>query len=234
MNILSMLARLEGTLGCSALTKQLILRPQSHLSPFSAHRDINLVVGYNDSPRSQSALDLTLWIAYQTRLATSKQVTVQVVYVVNLLDECHSMPEFNAQATLGSTSPPVGNYPSRSRRTEENPVALLQSIDRRKSFGGSTGVLDRQDCLPSTLQTCQIEKFEQADYVLWQARHLAEEWRGSLKTHLRFGQVAQELRSVIDAEEASLLVLGCESAEHPLVQQLGHCLPCPVLGIPVA
>ena len=85
-----------------------------------------------------------------------------------------------------------------------------------------------------TTVSCQLNQFDQADLILWQARHMADEWRGSLKTHLRFGSVATELRCVAQTESAALLLLGCESAAHPLVEQLGTDLPCAILGIPPA
>ncbi len=81
----------------------------------------------------------------------------------------------------------------------------------------------------------RVTQFEQADRILWQARCLAEEWRGALKTHLRFGQVAGQLLEVAYAEEASLLILGCESSHNSLVRQLSQRsqdLPFSVLGTP--
>lgn len=217
MNILSMLARLEHALGRPALAKQMVLLPQARSvkSPSSA-QEINLVVGYNGSPRSQTALDLTLWIAHQTRLATGKQVTVQVVYVSNLEVACGQVRPFVRQ-NAGKSGKAKGDR-TLELRAQANTRAAKRAIA----------------ALEPTAQSCQLAQFEQADHILWQARHLADEWRGSLKTHLRFGVVAEELRQVVEAESASLLLLGCESADNPVVQALSQPFPCPVLGIPIA
>lgn len=224
MNILSMLARLESALGRDDLTKQMVLIPQERTLKAKASRDLNFVVGYNGSPRSQTALDLTLWIAYQTRLASHRQVTVQVVYVVDLEGECkQSQPRqistIAAQNEIISSPWEVRGY--------------RQTTNRHRS-GGAIAELPNPNEVATNRQSCQFDQFEQADRILWQARHLAEEWRGSLETHLRFGQVAKELRNVVEAESAALLLLGCESVENDVVQQLGPAFPCPVLGIPPA
>jgi hypothetical protein len=121
---------------------------------------INLVVGYSGSPNSLTALDLTLCMAHQTRLATQRQVMVHVVYAI------------------------------------------------------------------------QGKQFEQADRILHQARYLAQEWRGCLTTHLEFGETAAGLKQVVLSEKADLLLVGCRSQKHPLVQQLSKMLPCPLLGLP--
>ena len=221
MNILSMLVRLQGALGRRDLVNQMLLLPQAHSLQTSSDQEINLVVGYSSSPRSQTALDLTLWIAHQTRLATGKQVTVQVVYVVD---------------NRSSQKRPIfaGTINSRQQQAQ-----TLQDLDRlclasndftRPRTALAELPFDEQGS--STLEMGMADVFERADRILWQARCLADEWRGSLKTHLRFGSVDEELRSVVQAESASLLILGCESAQHPLVQQLGKGFPCPVLGIP--
>ncbi|UBF27026.1 universal stress protein [Kovacikia minuta CCNUW1] len=225
MNILSVLARLEDALGCVGLAKQMILLPQKTSVNFSPRKEINLVVGYNGSPQSQTALDLTLWIAHQTRLATRTQVTVQVVYVVNLETECGRSPYEHQIAPA--------NFSSRKSvaRRQVEAYGNAAQHPRTNSAIAELPVLNEQ---PEQPQSCQVEQFDQADRILWQARHLADEWRGSLKTHLRFGQVAKEIRDVVIAESASLLLLGCNSSDNPVVQQLGTEFPCPILGIPPA
>ncbi len=211
-----MLVRLQGALGCNDLINQMVLVPQPVSQRGRSSQEINLVVGYNSSPRSQTALDLTLWIAHQTRLATAKQVTVQVVYAVD-----------NVKPALVCPQPGL----TRSQRKKANRAATLTGTSARqvKTSGVPTGVLE-----PVASPNLVEDPFEQADRILWQARCLADEWRGSLKTHLRFGSVAQELRRVVEAEDAALLLLGCESADHPIVQQLGPNFPCSVLGVPTA
>jgi hypothetical protein len=201
VNVLSMLARLQATLDRTDLVRQMLLIP-SRTSEMSNLGAVNLVVGYSGSEKSQAALDLTLWIAHQTKIATTQPVTVQVVYVA-----------------------------------EESKVATWSRSTHHRSTG-RTSVL----AMPETRSISQealdrATQFEQADRILWQARCLAEEWRGALKTHLRFGQVAGQLLEVAYAEEASLLILGCESSHNPLVRQLsqrGQDLPFSVLGTPAS
>jgi hypothetical protein len=203
MNVHSMLVRLQGTLGRADLVQKMVLIPAAG-SSHAEDSEINLVVGYSNSPGSQTALDLTLWIAHQTRLATGKQVTVQVVYVI---DDgiMNRIPVFDSGRRRKEKA--EGEW-----RTSRTAIAELETATKAQ-YGTA-------------------ELFEQADRILWNARCMAEEWRGSLKTHLRFGVVAKELKEVVAAEKASLLILGCDSPTHPLVRQLGQSFPCPVLGIP--
>lgn len=218
MNILSMLARLQGTLTQTDV-EQMILLSSDRRSSLEG-RDINLVVGYSNSPKSQAALDLTLWIAHQTRLATSQLVTVQVVYVV----EDAPTPNL-AGATDWRTISRADIKRSQILRTSE--AAIRETRSREQSSrqrSSNVAVLEAP--------IDRVHQFEQADHILWQARCLADEWRGSLKTHLRFGQVAQELRHVVSEEEAALLIVGCQSTKAPLIRQLGSNFPCPVLGVP--
>jgi hypothetical protein len=93
-----MLARLQATLDRSDLVSQMLLIPSRtfDLSPLTA---VNLVVGYSGSINSQAALDLTLWIAHQTKIATSQQVTVQMVYVSEDL-----VPESPVRSSRSSTA----------------------------------------------------------------------------------------------------------------------------------
>ncbi|MBL1173650.1 universal stress protein [Pantanalinema sp. GBBB05] len=225
-----MLARLEGALGCSDLTRQMLLVPPSGGSaPSNTAQEVTLMVAYNGSPRSQIALDLTLWIAHQTRLATSKAVTVQVVYVMDLQSSCS--PGLSSNRSVASKSKPF----SRKKHRESAPlVACGQAAVQPRP--NSIAPELTESCQPSVsdVSSCWADSFEQADRILWRARYLADEWRGSLKTHLRFGDLIPELKNVVQAESATMLIVGCESAEHPLVRQLGRFFPCPVVGIPPA
>jgi hypothetical protein len=194
-----MLARLQATLDRTDLARQMLLIPGRSLE-MSSLGAVNLVVGYSGSEASQAALDLTLWIAHQTKIATTQSVTVQVVYVA----------EEAKVATWSRSTQPLSTGRTSVLAMPENRLISQEAIDR-------------------------ATQFEQADRILWQARCLAEEWRGALKTHLRFGQVGGQLLEVAYAEEASLLILGCESSHNPLVRQLsqrGQDLPFSVLGIP--
>lgn len=218
-----MLARLQMTLDRTDLTERLILsEPRTHSlqsaalqiptlqsTGLSVEQGYTLVVGYSGSLRSQAALDLTLCLAHQTRLATGKPVTVQVVYVV---EEEAEAPLYAPAALVPAISEPVG------RRNRTRTSVLAMPVSRK------TVTQEAHD---------RASQFEQADRILWQARCLADEWRGSLKTHLRFGSVAEQLAQVVEAENASLLILGCESCRLPLIHQIvRQNLSCTVLGIP--
>jgi hypothetical protein len=233
MSIKPMLVRLEGAMDRNDLIEQMVLLPEpaSAASKWSSStKSVNLIVGYDASPTSQTALDLTMWIAHQTRLATQKQVTVQVVYVVEEKPSSQTLDVSNsANASFSSTQRLPGEVlkASRSKKSSTSNLAsskpqMLAVAKKKKSV--------KKDHTKTTF--AQSEAFEQADRILWQARCLAEEWRGSFKAHLRFGDVATELRAVVEAEAAILLFLGCNSVSHPVVQKFGSNFPCSVLGIP--
>lgn len=230
-----MLARLEHALDCHGLARQMVLQPKAASLTPPATEDVHLVVGYNGSAYSQTALDLTLWIAHQTRLATRKAVTVQVVYVVELERTHSSVPDDLSE--LGFC--PVDVYPDVSRiqvaAGDRSPFAESLVHSEVVHQSGLTVTCDRavrSNLLREQTADRQIQQFEQADRILWQARNLADEWRGSLETHLRFGDVAEELRTVAQQVSTTALFLGCSSVQHPIVQALGQDLQFPVLGIP--
>lgn len=233
VNIKQILLRLEGAMGRNDLMEQMVLLPESATS--ASHEDrfsqgINFVVGYNASPRSQTALDLTMWIAHQMRQDTHKQVTVQVVYVV---DEKQSSPCpdcFNLADVCSSSIPQL---PSRLFNSDQpkNCITSVLTKPTPQELKTASKVSSKKS-RRSKATFAQSDWFEQADRILWQARCMAEEWRGSFKAHLRFGDVKSELQAVVEAEAATLLVLGCHSLEHPLVEKIGSKFPCAVLGIP--
>jgi hypothetical protein len=230
-----MLARFESALGYHNLAEEMVLVSEPKI-PISSSRDklaksVNFVVGYNSSPKSQIALDITLWIAHQTRLVTTKEVTVQVVYVLDENQEsyCEDMCNF-AEGNLS-----VGEQRLSDSKTSSAlncaapaialPAAYIQSVSSRAAW---------LDAPYFRAIFCQNNQYEIADRLLWQARCLALEWRGLFKAHLRIGQVATELKNVVELESANVLFLGCNSVDHPLVKELGNNFPCGVLGIPSA
>ncbi|HEY9835003.1 MAG TPA: universal stress protein [Stenomitos sp.] len=233
MNIKSMIARLESTVNRNDLMEQLVLLPEPASTAskwINSTQSVNLVVGYNASPRSQTALDLTMWIAHQTRLATQNQVTVQVVYVVDEIQRRKCSDLFNFADLSGSSIHPLPSELSKTSTSTKSATSVLNKPKHQELGLEYQQELGKKCCLKAT--TNQSDCFEQADHILWQARCLAEEWRGSFKAHLRFGDVATELREVVDSEAATLLFLGCNSVHHPIVQQLDFNFPCSVLGIP--
>lgn len=205
--------RLERALSIHGLSEKMLLclgtRSNSDLGARS-RKLVNLVVGYSGSVKSQIALDIALWAAYQTRLATQSQVKVQVVYVI---DE-------HSSDTGDANDPSTGLDP--------DPALGIPQL----SDGLASATLPK---IPETSRLDALfyqQTLERADLILSEARSLSEEWRGSLETHLRFGSPGAELKSIVETQAADLLVLGCESKDHPMVEALGLNLPCAVIGIP--
>lgn len=225
-----MLVRLQNALGQPNLIEQMVLSAgNSALDTAETRSDstVNLLIGYNGSPNSQIALDLTLWIAHQTRLASQKQVMVHVVYVVDRRQSPRSEPRFGMAS--------AGRSPQRSRYEKARTHAPTATLTRPEAELSLSSLREHtQGCLTGCLTTptpAAHNLIEQADCILWQARCLAEEWRGSLEAHLRFGTLAEQLRQVADEKAVDLLVMGCSSPDHALVRQLKK-FPCPILGIP--
>ncbi len=219
MNIKPMLMRLQSAIGSQDLIEQMVLLPEPVSQPYDGAKStkaVNLVVGYNSSPNSQTALDITLCIAHQTRLATQKQVTVHVVYVVDDNQNINCPDFFN---------PTDANSPSIAWNQLKSPAAALRC---------ATPVLPQLRSKALAAQPCitPVDLFDQADKILWQARCLAEEWGGAFIAHLRFGCIATQLRKVVESEAADVLLLGCNSSNHPIVQKLDCNFPCTVLGMP--
>lgn len=217
-----MLVRLQNAMGREDLIEQVLLStPRTRFSEQAqSNKSVNIIVGYNSSPKSHTALDLALLIAHQTNLATLEQVTVQVVYVLE--DKINSDYEDMLLTEEGLSS----------RLTFQIPLYFPTSSPSRRF---ATRRILSQMKLHSTAHSrrTSVEEFAQAELILRQAICLAEEWKSSFKAHLRFGCVTTELKTVIESENASLLILGCDSPQHPIVQQLGSNFPCAVMGIPV-
>lgn len=211
-----MLLRLQNALGQDNLGEQMLLYPGAKSS--QSELTGNFVIGYNGSPNSQTALDFILWMAHQTRLATQKPVTVHVVYVI----DCHN--------SLASSSPNV-----ELNRLDYSTTTCGVSSAEQFGFQCGTEALSRPTSsvqLAERQSTALTQTFEQVDRILWQARCLSDEWRGSLEAHLRFGAVSTELRQVAVDQSADLIFVGCTDVQHSLVQQLIPCVACPILGIP--
>lgn len=214
VKIKPILARLQSAIGRDDLIEQMVLLPGTQKScskKGSKAKSANLIVAYNGSPQSHTALDIAFWIAHQTTLATNYQVTVQAVYVVEEKLNHQSLdifkvPENQAQLEyqLGNISKSVALGLNRSKGT-----AILPQLERESRTS-----------------------LQEADRIIWQAKTLAEEWQGSFSSHLRFGNVAKELKKVVQLETADILFLGCKSTDHPMIETLGKNFPCAVLGIP--
>jgi len=230
----SMLVRLQNALGWKDLENQIVLsdgvfpREAVDCSQWDSPAErtsgetMNVLIGYNGSANSQIALDMALWIAYQTRLASQVRVLVHVVYIV---DRRNQTPWQNP-VDVG------GRMPLRTRLRQSAGLPIFSTGRRATDMPSSQ---NQQVCFTA----CQVQSaptsknvLDQADCILWQARCLAEEWRGSLEAHLRFGSYPDELLNVAREISANLIVVGCSSPEHPLVRQLSPQAPCPIWGIP--
>lgn len=230
MKIKSTLVRLQNALGWNNLADQIVLSEGLELERKMGDRPgaetMNVLIGYNGSANSQVALDLALWIAHQTRMASQTKVLVHVVYIVD------------------RRKPPSYTYPT---VVESERTALRTAL--RQASGLPIFSLNRRVTDPTIpnkpveacLTVCQVQPkpspatqnlLDQADCILWQARCLAEEWRGSLEAHLRFGPYPDELLTIAREVKADLIVVGCSSPEHDLVRQLAPQAPCPIWGIP--
>ena len=232
VNIKSMLVRLQTAMGRSDLIDQMVLIPAKKASPNERARynkSVNLVVGYNRSPSSQTALDVILWIAHQTRLATKSKVTVHIVYVVDDDQSNNCSDIFNFQKQASNTPARQHSLALQTASITETATPVLTRP--RQAIDSHTRVTSVDPCCLRAM-FYDRNHFHQADQILWQARCLADEWGGAFTAHLRFGNVGKELREVVEAEAAALMLLGCSSAKHPLIQKLGADFPCPVLGIP--
>lgn len=226
MNIKPMLVRFQSAVGRDDLVEQMILLPgrKSSVSPTTKSDSLNFVVAYNGSPRSHTALDITLLIAHQTRLATNKQVTVKIAYVID--DQGNSkLKDFPRNYTISGDFwefPTASTLKSITTEVAKPKFEALATSDRQVST----------KTRPTQTTSSGSSVFERADQILWQARYLVEEWGDAFIAHLRIGSVAEELTKVVTSEAADLLFLGCQSAKHSLVHKLGAKFPCPVLGIP--
>lgn len=223
MNLKSILQRLDDAFACPELTQSMILIPHESSEDWSTASEFNFVVAYNSSPRSKTALELALWLADETHQMMQKPVKVQIVYVADLASQC------KMQTT--AASPMLHQKVGRSLKRKQPDVVLAKS--GRKDTRRTAAIKANVQTMP-VAQACRIEQFSQADQILWQARNAAGEWQGEFTTHLRFGgPISEELSTVVDTTHAQLLLVGCTTADHPLVRQLGRQQPCPILGIPV-
>ncbi|MDZ7962518.1 MAG: universal stress protein [Aulosira sp. DedQUE10] len=209
-----MLVRLQSTIGRDDLIEQMVLlpEPKKHSSiKGSTTKPVNLIVAYDASPKSHTALDIAFWIAHQTRLATNTPVTVQAVYVVADKHKNQYTDIFSFSRQITPLECPTNNVSKSVTPVLTQPTLTV---------------------IAPHLQEKSLAVIQQADQILWQARSLAEEWQGSFKSHLRFGSIAAELKKVVELETADILFIGCRSVHHPIIQALGSDFPCAVLGIP--
>ncbi|MEA5619074.1 universal stress protein [Cronbergia sp. UHCC 0137] len=201
-----MLARLQSAIGRDDLVEKMVLLPEPKrlFSQKYQEQSVKIVVGYDDTPESHTALDIAFWIAYQTRLATNTQVKVHVVYVVE--------------------EKPINQYSDKFTFVHQQPQLECPVSDLSKSV---TLVLTQPK-----LTTISPNYLTQTNRIFSQANILAEEWESSCKSHLQFGSICTELQKVVELESADILFLGCQSSNHPMIKKLGSNFPCAVLGIP--
>ncbi|HLP92191.1 MAG TPA: universal stress protein [Nostocaceae cyanobacterium] len=208
-----MLARFQSMVGRDDLIEQMVLLPEQKklfAKRATEKNSIKLIVGYNASPKSHTALDIAFCLAHQTHLATNIKVTIQAVYVT----ETKPRP---ASETF--------------RFTKNSPV-LECSVNEPSRKGTLVLTPPKLEEVSLHLPEKSVNDFKEADQVLWEAKSLAQEWQETFKSHLRFGSLSEELNKVVQLESADALLLGCHSADHPLIDKLGSSFPCTVLGIP--
>jgi hypothetical protein len=230
VNIKSMLVRLECAMNRTDLFEQMMLLPEPVSENDNSDTPINLVVAYNASYHSQTALDLTLWIAHQSRLATQKQVTVQVVYVMAEKPNLPSSTGFKSANISDSSIHQFSRQSLKASGSSKSATSVLTKPKSQQLVESSCKTSEKMH--PTQAIANQSESWKQADYILSQARCLAEEWRGDFKTHLRFGDVTRELKRFVESTSATALFLGCNGPNHGIVQKLGYSFPCSILGIP--
>ncbi|BAZ09440.1 hypothetical protein NIES4071_12480 [Calothrix sp. NIES-4071] len=213
VKIKPMLTRLQNTIGRDDLIEQMVLVKEPNIAV--ENKFINtakFIVGYNSSCHSHTALDIALCMAHQARLASNMQITVQAVFVVEDNQNLYIQGQRDTHNFSSSTNQHVYEY------------LACDLTDRSKS---STSVL-----METRFKSESLTVLEEADAILCQAQRLAQEWQSNFSCLLRFGSLAQELRQVIDSAGADVLFLGCNSADHPIIQSLGTDLRCAILGIP--
>lgn len=177
MNLKTMLARFESALGYQNLAEEMVLLPEPQVQGSKKSKvtkqakSINFIVGYNSSAQSQIALDITLWMAHQTRLVTTKEVTVQVVYVIDEAPKGYGEDtgNFAVENSLANTPKLWELEETFTLNCAAPAIALptqIPSVSQHKDW------ID-----PHYFQAIYGEnnEYEVADKLLWQARCLAEE-----------------------------------------------------------
>lgn len=200
MKIKPILARLQSAIGRDDLIEEILFlpSPDKSLRSDKGTQAVNIMVGYDGSRNSHTALDIACWVAYQTGLATKNQVTVHAVYVVE---------EKNVDTDKG----------------------IISDYATTLNYAGSKVSNSR------SLLLIKSQKYiNAADRILVQAENLASEWRVSLKVHMRFGNIYQELKKVTELTSTDILFLGCKSIGDPIITTItmGGSFPCAVSGIP--